>query len=406
MELARPPKSQLPALDFLRSLAVLLVIATHLSAAYLHAGGPSSVFSALPFVRSGWVGVDLFFVLSGFPIGRQLWRELHRSQTINVPAFFLRRGLRIWPLYVFFLVFVLVVLGRGQFPSGKWWSDAVFLTNYVNQGVVMGSWSLCTEEQFYLLAPLLVLLGARYFGAQSVLAYRRYLYGLLVLLPVVRAVRWWTLTGGFFGHDPEAFQVLYQPLHYHADGLIVGLLLANYDVARGANSTRGFWTSGWWLAVAMGCFLVCSSVQREILGFTGIAILFGAAVRFLLSARRRWLGWLDSWVFYVLSRLSFGMYLNHEYLHEPIAALTLKYVPGASLCPSLHTIATVALLVALSAALALVTFCLIECPFLRLREIVLDRKGAMTKTHDAALTQSGSSPLSGPFFGTPAMSPT
>jgi peptidoglycan/LPS O-acetylase OafA/YrhL len=155
-ELIHPPAAQVPALDAARALAVLMVIACHYTEAYLQQGGAENLFSQFPLVSGGWRGVDLFFVLSGLLIGKQLWRELQKTRTIHFSRFVLRRGFRIWPLYFFFLVLVAFVLGRGSLPFGRWWSDAVFLTNYFrNEGVILGGWSLCTEEQFYILAPRL-----------------------------------------------------------------------------------------------------------------------------------------------------------------------------------------------------------------------------------------------------------
>ena len=106
-----------------------------------------------PFVRWGWTGVDLFFVLSGLLIGTQLWRELDRTGDIRVGRFLLRRGLRIWPLYTSLVVSIfgeVVFLGRDG--SGLW-SDAAYLSNYFHCQIG-GSWSLSTEEQFYILAPI------------------------------------------------------------------------------------------------------------------------------------------------------------------------------------------------------------------------------------------------------------
>lgn len=141
--------SRIPPLDVLRSLAVLLVMIAHTDAACVQAGN-ATFLRKVPFVSGGWMGVDLFFVLSGFLIGGQIWRELKRESAINVSRFIVRRGYRIWPLY-FFMFAVCLLAGRTTWSH--WWSDLVFLTNYTNHGVVMGSWSLCTEEQFYILAP-------------------------------------------------------------------------------------------------------------------------------------------------------------------------------------------------------------------------------------------------------------
>ena len=368
-DLIQRPAGQLPALDALRTLAIALVIGAHATGAYLRAGGTENLFSRLPFVRGGWIGVDLFFVLSGYFIGRQLWRELRQTGTIAFGRFAVRRGLRIWPLYFFFLGFVLLVLGRGGGPSLVGWSDVVFLTNYVNQGVVMGSWSLCTEEQFYILAPLLMIVGAT--RVKSLDGYRKYLVFLLVLLPAVRALTWWRLTGGFTHHEQALYYPhIYTPFHTHSDGLVMGLLLANLEAAGAGRFKTGAYASGWWVPLALLVWVGLQQVQREVFAFTGVTLVFGALVWYLLCKRPAWVGPLEHRAFYVLSRLSFGMYLNHEYLHEPTAAAARAALPAA--VPAVaHNVVVAAVLFALSAAVSVVTFCAIEHPFLLLRERVL-----------------------------------
>src|SRR5262245_20703739 len=101
-ELNHPPRNAVPALDALRTCAVLFVVVGHAAAAYTSSAGRENAFAHLPWVRNGWIGVDLFFVLSGYLIGNQLWKELLSTHGIDFPRFFLRRSFRIWPLYYFF----------------------------------------------------------------------------------------------------------------------------------------------------------------------------------------------------------------------------------------------------------------------------------------------------------------
>src|SRR5579859_3511864 len=77
-ELLHPPASQIPFLDGLRTIAIFLVVNAHLSAKFAETFG-SNPYSRLPFIANGWIGVDLFFVLSGFFIGGQLWKEIERT---------------------------------------------------------------------------------------------------------------------------------------------------------------------------------------------------------------------------------------------------------------------------------------------------------------------------------------
>ena len=276
-ELLHPPESQIPFLDGLRSIAVLLVICGHLSAKFVESNGQNH-FSRLPFVANGWMGVDLFFVLSGFFIGGQLWKELRGSQSIDVGRFIVRRGLRIWPLYFFTFICVLIfALTAGQDAAAKQygWTDLVFLTNYYNRGLVMGSWSLCTEEQFYIVAPLALFFCAG--RVRLIRAYRPWLWALLFLVPVLRAVIWVHGTGHFFVHDTALFSPIYYSSLTHCDGLIMGMIIANYWATREKPAAR--FATPWILTgAAVAVSILLYPLQKEIFDFTILALFFGSLV--------------------------------------------------------------------------------------------------------------------------------
>jgi len=158
------PKTQIPEFDGLRSLAVLLVISTHAGQIWTGLNGQSSSFLKLPFVQGGWVGVDLFFCLSGFFIGRQLWKEYLNTKTILPIKFIMRRGLRIWPLFYTVLILngLYIAFTKG-ITFNEIWPELFLVSNYFSGNLVPGSWSLSTEEQFYLVIPLLVLLVSNHF---------------------------------------------------------------------------------------------------------------------------------------------------------------------------------------------------------------------------------------------------
>ena len=127
-EFLHPPASQIPFLDGLRTIAILLVINGHFSTIFTARYG-ENLYSRIPFVPNGWIGVDLFFVLSGFFIGGQLWKELLKEGTINIRRFIVRRGLRIWPLYFFTYFFVLIFFWHSSAANQYGWPDVVFLVN-------------------------------------------------------------------------------------------------------------------------------------------------------------------------------------------------------------------------------------------------------------------------------------
>src|SRR5580658_11271084 len=152
---------RIPQLDAIRGVAILVVMMHNISLKYpaLHS---QQVFS------NGWMGVDLFFVLSGFLITGILV-DTNRSGGF-FKNFYVRRCLRIWPLYYSLLFFMFVIvrfLSQSEFQavvqtSSPWWAFPLFLQNFLlpistNAAGPLGvTWSLAIEEQFYLVWPLVV----------------------------------------------------------------------------------------------------------------------------------------------------------------------------------------------------------------------------------------------------------
>lgn len=367
-ELRYPSGKRIPFLDGLRTLAILLVINQHTSAAWEEKFGANR-YTTFPLTVQGWMGVDLFFVLSGFFIGSQLWKELVRTGGVSIGGFMLRRTLRIWPLYFFVYGVVLLITPRAEVLAKHYgWTDVVFLVNYLGGGVVLGGWSLSTEEQFYLAAPLLLLL----FRGRSLRWFRWMLAGLWVTEVAVRIVEYIRMAGAWRVKDPVAFTHLYYPFHTHSDGLIAGLVVANLVVAAqqpAAKAAAGFLARPWLVLltglVTMG---VCWKLQSETLNFAGLAVLFAAVVWW---GMHRFPNQMGSWPFYLGSRLSFGMYLIHPYVIHPLQH-ALGQHPAIWQAPLMVTA-----VVCVSAATSAVTFCLVEHPFLLLRTVLLRRRTAV-----------------------------
>lgn len=160
---------RIPALDGIRGVAILLVLFLHseVFGDFTTRSAADGLFNAA--AKTGWVGVDLFFVLSGFLITGILYDTRHNRHYFR--TFYVRRVLRIVPVYYgFLLLYFLVapsVIPASQAPRLSWgglaWA-ASYLSNYPT-GVegwgllphpVRHVWSLAIEEQFYLLWPLLI----------------------------------------------------------------------------------------------------------------------------------------------------------------------------------------------------------------------------------------------------------
>lgn len=144
-------------LDTLRALAIVLVFMYHYMVFVSH----EATFGWLSTV--GWVGVDLFFVLSGYLIADPLLRGMRQRRQLSLPAFYARRALRTWPVFwvvlAAYFLFPGVLGGKAPPPL---WTFLTFTQNWLLQpGTAFShAWSLCIEEQFYLVLPLVLVFAA------------------------------------------------------------------------------------------------------------------------------------------------------------------------------------------------------------------------------------------------------
>jgi peptidoglycan/LPS O-acetylase OafA/YrhL len=145
-----------PGLDLLRALAIIIVVIYHAGIMGFPLPGVAH--------RFGWIGVDLFFVLSGYLIGGQLLAPIAHGQGIKLGRFFVRRGLRILPAYLVILAIYFLLPAWREYPEMfPLWK---FLLSVQNIGLRGGTafshaWSLGVEDQFYLLLPLVLVLVIR-----------------------------------------------------------------------------------------------------------------------------------------------------------------------------------------------------------------------------------------------------
>jgi peptidoglycan/LPS O-acetylase OafA/YrhL len=151
-------KPRLAGLDLLRLLAVLLTLGRHLTQS--PDGWPGAWDGVLStWFRGGWVGVDLFFVLSGFLVSGLLFGEYRARGQFSLARFYTRRGWKIYPPFFALTAttVVMTLLHRWPLPPSGVLADVFFLQCY-SPGLWVHSWSLAVEEHFYLLLPLVLLL--------------------------------------------------------------------------------------------------------------------------------------------------------------------------------------------------------------------------------------------------------
>src|SRR5687767_15135080 len=209
-------------LDVVRGLAIVLALGWHFSGEQ----SGNALLDALtwPGRSFGWAGVDLFFVLSGFLLGRLVLNEQARTGRFDGRRFTARRLLKLWPvLYVFLAVQALA----GPEPWTSYlWQNALHVQNYAGSSL-SHLWSLAVEEHFYLLLAVLFPLFAR--RRLSVRVLVGVLVGVLVASLVLRGI----------GAATDVTDVRLQwRTHFRMDSLAAGLLLAVLRVHAPASFER------------------------------------------------------------------------------------------------------------------------------------------------------------------------
>jgi peptidoglycan/LPS O-acetylase OafA/YrhL len=199
--------------DGLRGVAILLVIVSHFFGETLDATG---LLRTLTTPVSG-LGVELFFVLSGFLITSIIVKERLRSGSIDLKKFYIRRTLRIWPAFYTFIATVAILAATGVIAVTPWelLAAGLFIWDYapnVQTLALTHTWSIAIEEQFYLIWPALVIL------LKPARALWFCLAGLL-LVPVLRVAT-------YLASDQQTRGSIWQMLHARADSLLMGCLLA------------------------------------------------------------------------------------------------------------------------------------------------------------------------------------
>ncbi len=333
------------SLDGLRGISIALVLLGHL--------GGTQAFPQLGLERVlgnyAFLGVQVFFVISGFLITSLLCRELQSTGAVSLRHFYLRRALRILPAYMAYLIvlFGFVQAGYMVLKPADWVTALTFTVNYF-PGASWGVghlWSLAVEEQFYLLWPaIFVVMG----GAKNKL--RNVLLGVILLAPLVRAAMRLTFDAESDFRDLEVFPAI-------ADALGFGCLLAliRNDLVL-VPAYRMLMRS----AVVVLLVVLIVLINR-FSGYGLVDLLFSSfkltMIMILVDAAvSRESGWLHTVLnapaLVALGRVSFSLYLFQQlFLNrgstEPLAAFPLNLV--------------------LALTAAIIAYHAVERPFMRLR---------------------------------------
>ncbi|MBL4603934.1 MAG: acyltransferase [Emcibacteraceae bacterium] len=218
-------------LDTLRALAIVLVLLRHTIRPFMPDFAPDAIVDDaiwIPlknFFINGWVGVDLFFLLSGFLITQPFLKQTQ----ITVKKFYLKRALRIFPAY--FTVLFLIIIGAfpGYTMPAENSATAIiyhvfFMQDYTGPSINTVFWSLGVEVKFYLLAPLILIPIWKFIQSQQWSKAYISILGVIILIPTLRYFIY-TAHSGVEDYN-EFFSLLRSPFHNCIDGLFFGVLLA------------------------------------------------------------------------------------------------------------------------------------------------------------------------------------
>jgi peptidoglycan/LPS O-acetylase OafA/YrhL len=341
-------------LDVVRGLAIVLALGWHFSGEQ----SGNVVIDALtwPGHMFGWAGVDLFFVLSGFLLGRLVLTEQARTGRFDGRRFTARRLLKLWPvLYAFLAVQALA----GPEPwSSYLWQNALHVQNYAGTSLTH-LWSLAVEEHFYLGLAVLFPLFARRRGSPRLLA--AILVGILVAALMLRI---WAAT-----HGVSDVRLQWRT-HFRVDSIAAGVLLAlvhvhwpqQFDRLRGCRRLLlGV------LAAGIVCLMTVGKMGAvgSTIGFT-VAYLTAASLLLLLY-RAAWIPrarWLTA-PMALLGRYSYGIYIWHVFA----AAMALDLLPGWD--PESATAGAQMIKYGAAIVVGVLATVMVEKPALRLRDRLL-----------------------------------
>ncbi len=337
-------RRRIPQLDAVRGLAILVVMVHNISPKY-------PLFHLEQVFRNGWMGVDLFFVLSGFLITGILVDTKQSEGYFK--NFYVRRCLRIWPLYYSLLVFMFVVvrfLNPSEFQrvleqSPPWWAYLLYLQNFVGPistnaaGPLGVTWSLAIEEQFYLIWALVVRFC-------SLTWLRRIAIAEICISPALRY---------FLSlHRVD----LYTNVFCRLDGLMAGALLAllvrsNHFVP--SKLLKHAWIS---FVVALPLAFVAANFNAGSIVYSLSALASASFAYVSLFSGQKWLQTVMTNRFLIYTgTISYGLYLLHKIPSGIVQTLHLdrnRFLP-------------LPIIFVASYAIAALSWNLLEKPFLKLK---------------------------------------
>ncbi len=362
---------KLHGLDHLRAFAIIYVLLFHYGVLFPHPQWTEIIG------KFGWTGVDLFFVLSGYLIASQLFKEIATSNKLLVKEFFIKRFFRIIPIYLFVVaIYFLFPFTHEREALAPLWKYLTFTQNIglnvQTQGTFSHAWSLCIEEQFYLFLPL-ILITALHFNIN------KKAYWLLIALFVfgffIRAFCYnhFVAPAGDNSWVPW-YKFIYYATWSRLDGLLVGVSIAALLQFKQKTSARILKHGNKILMIAILIFIVAyfllgddESFAASVFGFPLVDIGYGFVVLAALSPKC-FLYKYESKITTKIATLSYGIYLIHKIVIHITQTQFSKL--------NLHNDSSMMFIICMITVtiMSLITNAIIEKPFLKLRKKILSKK--------------------------------
>ncbi len=359
---------RIQSIDFLRGIAIFLVLFRHV--AYI------------PYLEQiGWIGVDLFFVISGFLVSGLLFNEFKKYNQINAKQFLIRRGFKIYPLFWFALATVIVSHNITNFgtETANIWAELFFYQNY-HPGVISVTWSLAVEEHFYILLVLALVIGTRFGNLYNKKGFHYITGSVLVLCLGIRLINAVQYTEYNFLHH-------YSATHIRIDSLTFGVIIAyNYYFNKQWLTETVQKYSKQLLAIAVLCIAPCLILKTTntftfTFGFTFLYVGFGILLSLMVlhpKAEIKTQQLVTKTAYESIATVgtwSYALYLIHIPIHILFRRITERMVNM-----QVRDITMIVCYVTISIIAAYALTELIEKPFLKLRDKYFPKKNVIAKT--------------------------
>ncbi|MCO5231509.1 MAG: acyltransferase [Chitinophagales bacterium] len=361
-------KVYFPNLNGLRFIAAMSVVVSHLEMVKKEFG-LAHLWDLRPIKMLGDLGVILFFSLSGFLITYLLLMEKTHTHKVSIVDFYIRRVLRIWPLYFFLILLGLFIFPSVSFlsigtehtsmPSGDWWTmAALYLAILPNVAVKLfpavafigHTWSIGVEEQFYYIWPWLVKLSKNILLALTsvIVFYLLMLFGLEYMRYLNPDSRFWDVFWNVWmtaSIDCMAIGGIFAWLYFHQKQVILNILYHHF-VHIGT--------------IVLTVLMIALGIRFPILHHEIYAVLFSVIILNLSTNPRPIINLENKWMNY-LGKVSYGIYMYH------VLCIVLAYKITSALLGSHNNIVYYALSIALTILMSSISYEFLESKFIHLK---------------------------------------